>query len=207
MGWPFRPMASEPTILEPAAALEPSILVHSILVHWLSLYIGCVVCMIGIVVTRQAYKLSPGFQARLAATGFHQLAMDAPVADKARVMLSILQNAWPATVSEMLMDTDAAHGMIFKSLMVAGCLAALQSDFAALSPAMPLLPTATAAMSVVHLLRKLVLAFAIGFCFSPVTGRDHGVAEMPNPSPNPSTNQNVRPALALALWPSCPLAP
>ena len=80
MGWPFRPMASEPTILEPAAALEPSILVH-----WLSLYIGCVVCMLGIVVTRQAYKLSPGFQARLAATGFHQLAMDAPVADKARV--------------------------------------------------------------------------------------------------------------------------
>ena len=55
----------------------------------------------------QAYKLSPGFQARLAATGFHQLAMDAPVADKARVMLSILQNAWPATVSEMLMDTGA----------------------------------------------------------------------------------------------------
>ena len=107
MGWPFRPMASEPTTLEPAAALEPSILVHSILVHWLSLYIGCVVCMLGIVVTRQAYKLSPGFQARLAATGFHQLAMDAPVADKARVMLSILQNAWPATVSEMLMDTGA----------------------------------------------------------------------------------------------------
>ena len=99
--------------------------------------------------------------------------------------------------------------MIFKSLMVAGCLAALQSDFASLSPAMPQLPTATAAMSVVHLLRKLVLAlatptpnpdpdpdpypdpdpnpnakpdqvlaFAIGFCFSPVTGRDHGVAEM-----------------------------
>ena len=29
-----------------------------------------------------------------------------------------------------------------------------------------------------HLLRKLVLAFAIGFCFSPVTGRDHGVADM-----------------------------
>ena len=49
----------------------------------------------------------PSFQARLAATGFHQLAMDAPVADKARVMLSILQNAWPATVSEMLMDTGA----------------------------------------------------------------------------------------------------
>ena len=73
---------------------------------------------------------------------------------------------------------DAAHGMIFKSLMVAGCLAALQSDFAALSPAMPLLPTATAAMSVVHLLRKLVLAFAIGFCFSPAAGRDHSVGEM-----------------------------
>ena len=68
--------------------------------------------------------------------------------------------------------------MIFKSLMVAGCLAALQSDFAALSPAMPLLPTATAAMSVVHLLRKLVLAFAIGFCFSPAAGRDHSVGEM-----------------------------
>ena len=51
MGWPFRPMASEPTILEPAAALEPSILVH-----WLSLYIGCVVCMLGIVVTRQARR-------------------------------------------------------------------------------------------------------------------------------------------------------
>ena len=116
MGWPwlalpFRPMASEPTILEPASAVEPSILVH-----WLSLYIGCVVCMLGIVLTRQAYKLSPEFQARLAATGFHQLAMDAPVADKARVMLSILQNAWPATVSEMLMDTDAAHGMKSSSL-------------------------------------------------------------------------------------------
>ena len=35
--------------------------------------------------------------------------MDAPVADKARVMLSILQNAWPATVSEMLMDTGARY--------------------------------------------------------------------------------------------------
>ena len=102
MRWPFRPMASEPTILEPAAAVEPSILVH-----WLSLYIGCAVCMVGIILTRQAYKLSPEFQARLAATGFHQLAMDAPVADKARVMLAILQNAWPATVSEMLMDSEA----------------------------------------------------------------------------------------------------
>ena len=59
MRWPFRPMASEPTILEPAAAVEPSILVH-----WLSLYIGCVVCMVGIILTRQAYKLSPDFQAR-----------------------------------------------------------------------------------------------------------------------------------------------
>ena len=102
MRWPFPPIASEPTILEPAAAVEPSILVH-----WLSLYIGCAVCMVGIILTRQAYKLSPEFQARLAATGFHQLAMDAPVADKARVMLSILQNAWPATVSEMLMDSEA----------------------------------------------------------------------------------------------------
>ena len=75
------------------------------LVDWLSLYIGCLVCMVGLVVTRQAYKLSPGFQARLTATGFHQLTMDSPTSDKARVMLSILQNAWPATVSEMLMDT------------------------------------------------------------------------------------------------------
>ena len=102
MRWPFPPIASEPTILEPAAAVEPSILVH-----WLSLYIGCAVCMVGIILTRQAYKLSPDFQARLAATGFHQLAMDAPVAEKARVMLAILQTAWPATVSEMLMDSEA----------------------------------------------------------------------------------------------------
>ena len=73
--------------------------------------------------------------------------------------------------------------MIFKSLMVAGCLAALQSDFASLSPAMPQLPTATAVMSVVHLLRKLVLALT-----TPTPDPDPGPDPDPDPNPNPNPN-------------------
>ena len=80
--------------------------------------------------------------------------------------------------------------MIFKSLMVAGCLAALQSDFASLSPAMPQLPTATAAMSVVHLLRKLVLALA-----TPTPNPDPGPNPGPGPDPNPGPNPDPGPDL------------
>ena len=74
-------------------------------------------------------------------------------------------------------DTEAAHGMVFRSLMVAGCLAGMQCDFAALTPLAPadVPPAATYAIACVHLLRKLVLATAVGFCFAPATGRDHGV--------------------------------
>ena len=167
--------AAEPPLPPQAAPPPPSVSVHV-----LSLYIGSCVCLLGLVLTRQAYKLSPGFRAQLAATGFHTLAADAPAAVKAQVMLSALQDAWPATVSEMLQDTDAAHGMIFRSLMVTGCLAALQADFSALTPAVPWeLPAAAAiAVDAVHLLRRLVLAAAVGFCFAPASGRDHGVAAL-----------------------------
>eukprot|EP00966_Prymnesium_polylepis_P005491 125808-Prymnesium_polylepis.1 len=61
--------------------------------------------------------------------------------------------------------------------MVAGCLAGMQCDFASLTPLAPsdVPAAATYAIACVHLLRKLVLATAVGFCFAPATGRDHGV--------------------------------
>ena len=148
-----------------------------VLDDWLSLYIGTIVCLCALILTRHSYKLSPGFRARLATTGFFELPLDAPASEKADVMLRMLQDAWPATVSEMLQDTEAAHGMVFRSLMIAGCLAALQCDFAALSPAAP--PStpegALTTMAIAHLLRRLVLAGAVGFCFAPTTGRDQDV--------------------------------
>ena len=134
----------------------------------LSLYLGTGVCLIALILTRQAYKLSPGFRSRLAATGFHQLALDAPLPAKASTMLAVFRDVWPATVSEMLQDTDAAHGMVFRSLMVAGCLAGMQCDFAALTPASSDMPPVMGyVIAVVHLLRRLVLATAVGFCFAP----------------------------------------
>ena len=152
-----------------------------VLISWFCLYVGALVCLAALVMTRQAYKLSAGYQTRLAATGFHQLSMDAVPAEKARIALAVLQDSWPATVSEMLQDTEAAHGMLFRSLMVVGCLVAMQTDFAALVPrAMPATMTSTvmaSAITVLHLLRRLVFAAAIGFCFAPSTGRDHSVAE------------------------------
>merc|ERR1740123_943574 len=99
--------------------------------------------------------------------------MDATSREKAGVMATVLSDAWPATVSEMLQDTEAAHGMVFRSLMVTGCLIAMQADFAALSPALPGMPTLTIVVSVVHLLRRLVLAAALGFTFAPARGSDH----------------------------------
>ncbi|KAL1498730.1 hypothetical protein AB1Y20_014040 [Prymnesium parvum] len=149
----------------------------AILLNALSLYFGTGVCLLALVLTRQAYKLSPGYRTRLGATGFHELPLDAPAPKKAGVMLAVLRDAWPATVSEMLMDTEAAHGMVFRSLMVAGCLACMQCDFASLAPpAAAEVPRAVgAAIGLVHLLRRLILSTAVGFCFAPVTGRDHGV--------------------------------
>ena len=164
-----------PPLSPPPAA--PIVAIPALL-HWMALYIGTSICLVALVITRQAYKLSPGFRARLAKTGFHQLAADAPAIEKAAVMSSVLNEAWPATVSEMLQDTEAAHGMIFRSLMVAGCLSALQADFSALTPAAPSGSVVSTALDVVHLLRKLSLCAAVGFCFAPATGHDHSVASL-----------------------------
>lgn len=92
-------------------------------------------------------------------------------------MLRVFTDAWPATVSEMLEDTEAAHGMVFRSLMVTGSLIGMRTDFSALSPP----PSSTAGplegflVGLVHLFRSLVLAGAVGFCFAPSAGNDHTV--------------------------------
>jgi hypothetical protein len=93
-------------------------------------------------------------------------------------MMSVFKDAWPATVSEMLEDTEAAHGMVFRSLMVTGGLMAMQADFSKLSPEPPPDNSAVLSFSIglVHLFRRLVLAGAVGFCFAPTVGNDHTVA-------------------------------
>ena len=92
-------------------------------------------------------------------------------------MLRIFTEAWPATVSEMLEDTEAAHGMVFRSLMVTGSLIGMRTDFSALSP-LPSPgqgPMEAFFVGLVHLFRSLVLAGAVGFCFAPSSGNDHTV--------------------------------
>lgn len=145
--------------------------------NWLYLYLGSLICLIGLVVTRHTYKLSPGFRSRLDATNFFKLDLDAPEKEKASVMLKVLSTCWPSTVSEMLQDTEAAHGMVFRSLMITGCLIAAMTNLAALSPDMPGIPAFVAvAIGVVHVLRRIVFLMAVGFCFAPTTGPDSSVA-------------------------------
>ena len=147
-----------------SAALAPPPVDDGVLINAIILYIGTIVCLTALVLTRQAYKLSPGFRTRLAATGFHALPEGSTSTAQAAVMSAIFREAWPATVSEMLQDTGAAHGMVFLSLMVAGCLACLQCDFAALAPVPLGLPAPIIyGIRVVHLLRRLIFCFAIGF--------------------------------------------
>ena len=96
-------------------------------------------------------------------------------------MIQVFTNAWPATVSEMLQDTEAAHGMVFRSLVVTGGLIAMQTDFSTLSPAKDGTDVSAGvlfAIGVVHLFRRLVLAGAVGFLFAPATGNDHGVSHL-----------------------------
>ena len=75
---------------------------------------------------------------------------------------------------------EAAHGMVFRSLMVMGCLCSLCCDFASLSPApsRDVGDTLACLVGCVHVMRKLMMAAAVGFCFAPATGRDHGVAKL-----------------------------
>jgi len=94
-------------------------------------------------------------------------------------MRSIFQKAWPATVSEMLEDTETAHGMVFRSLMISGCLIMMQTDFSGLTPSFDdASSTTTTLIGIVHLLRKHVFALSVGFCFAPAKGLDHDVAKL-----------------------------
>mmetsp|Transcript_23799 Transcript_23799/g.29255 ORF Transcript_23799/g.29255 Transcript_23799/m.29255 type:complete len:493 (+) Transcript_23799:89-1567(+) len=151
----------------------------------MSLYLGSTICLLALVLTRQTYKLSAGFRNKLVTkTKYHETSLDSPPSLKASVMLSVFQNAWPATVSEMLQDTETAHGMVFRSLMIAGCLIIMQTDFSGLTPSPHSndnksdAPMIVAMMGIVHLLRKHAIALAIGFCFAPAKGIDHDVSEL-----------------------------
>ncbi|GMI48013.1 hypothetical protein TrCOL_g5703 [Triparma columacea] len=92
-------------------------------------------------------------------------------------MLLIFSDCFPSTVSELIQDTEAAHGMVFRSLMVMGGLCGLMTDFSQLSPSPAREITTTTAYLVgaLHVLRRLMMAAAVGFCFAPASGRDHGV--------------------------------
>ncbi len=139
---------------------------------WVPLYMGSCICFVAIVLTRQMYKLSPKFRARLRATSFHSTPLDAPLTERAAVALDALA-CWPATVSEMVADTEAAHGMVFRALMVTGGLAAMQTDFAVLSA--PASGHAVLALGVLHQVRRSMFASIVGFCFAPASGEDHGI--------------------------------
>jgi hypothetical protein len=67
--------------------------------------------------------------------------------------------------------------MVFRSLMVMGGLCGLMTDFSQLSPTPSRQITTTTAYLVgaLHVLRRLMMAAAVGFCFAPASGRDHGV--------------------------------
>jgi hypothetical protein len=103
--------------------------------------------------------------------------MQSPRCEKAKVMLLIFSDCFPSTVSELIQDTEAAHGMVFRSLMVMGGLCGLMTDFSQLSPSPAREITTTTAYLVgaLHVLRRLMMAAAVGFCFAPASGRDHGV--------------------------------
>jgi hypothetical protein len=130
--------------------------------------------------TRHTYKLSEGVRRRVGLTGFSKVNTDADPKVKADVMLAVFRDCWPSTVSEMIEDTEAAHGMVFRSLMVMGGLCGLCCDFSSLSP----VPSRDINANVeylagcLHVMRKLMMAAAVGFCFAPATGRDHGVAKL-----------------------------
>jgi len=143
--------------------------------EWIPLYFGACICFVGIVLTRQMFKLSPKFRVRLRATRFHTLPLDAPVAEKAAVALDALA-CWPMTVSEMVAETEAAHGMVFRALMVTGGLAAMQTDLALLSA--PASGYALMTIGIVNQLRRVTLASIVGFTFAPSAGEDHGVGVM-----------------------------
>lgn len=162
---------------------------------WFYLYVGSLICLIGIVVTRHTYKLSPGFRSRLDATRFYKLDLNASEKEMASVMVTVLSDCWPSTVSEMLQDTGSAHGMVFRSLMITGCLIAATGNLAALSPNMPEVPAAVAmSMGVMHVLRRIVLVMAVGFCFAPTVGPDSSVGVIRDTlaSQRPSAPDSVR---------------
>eukprot|EP00927_Polykrikos_kofoidii_P019103 TRINITY_DN18903_c0_g1_i1.p1 TRINITY_DN18903_c0_g1~~TRINITY_DN18903_c0_g1_i1.p1 ORF type:complete len:451 (+),score=69.40 TRINITY_DN18903_c0_g1_i1:128-1480(+) len=168
---------------------------QSLRLDWLCVYIGSSVCLIGLLLTRQAYKLSEGFRARVAATGIHNVPDDAPSSKKASAVLAVFCDAWPASVSELLQDTEAAHGMVFRSLMVGGSLIITQADIGALSPVAPEMSrVAMYTINVVHLLRRLVFAAAIGFCFAPSTGRDFCISEVRETTTKTADGKAVRSA-------------
>ena len=109
-------------------------------------------------------------------------------------MMKIFRDAWPATVSEMLQDTSTAHGMVFQSLMVTGGLIGMNCNFAALSPqfaSKPEHPFVVFAIGLVHLLRRLLLAGAVGFCFAPARGKDHSVKSLRDQRANSSSELSV----------------
>ena len=64
-----------------------------LVVDWLSLYIGTLICLCALIVTRHSYKLSRGFRSRLTATGFYKLPLDATSPEKAAMMLAVLRDA------------------------------------------------------------------------------------------------------------------
>ena len=99
---------------------------------WIPLYLGAYVCFIAIWLTRHVFKISRKFRARVRSTRFHTLEQNASTAEKAAVALEVIA-CWPATVSEMVAETETAHGMVFRALMVTGALAAMHTDLSALS--------------------------------------------------------------------------
>ncbi|GMH74091.1 hypothetical protein TrST_g7594 [Triparma strigata] len=166
--------------------------------NWIILFTGATICWSALNLTRHTYKLSAGFRKAVSSTGFDSLRTDAAVSEKAAVMLNVFSTAWPATVSEMLQDTDAAHSMVFRSLMVTGGLIGMQTDFSKLSPPSPDSGAALAFLiGMVHLFRRLVLAGAVGFCFAPAAGADHSVAGLRETMGDPGTGNRLQPSRRL----------
>ena len=72
---------------------------------WVPLYGGSWLCFSAIMLTRQMYKLSPGFRKRLRNTRFFEVnTAEASEAEMASVMLDAFR-CYPATVSEMVEDS------------------------------------------------------------------------------------------------------
>mmetsp|Transcript_36246 Transcript_36246/g.111150 ORF Transcript_36246/g.111150 Transcript_36246/m.111150 type:complete len:485 (+) Transcript_36246:550-2004(+) len=143
---------------------------------WVPLYGGSWLCFSAIMLTRQMYKLSPGFRKRLRNTRFFEVnTAEASEAEMASVMLDAFR-CYPATVSEMVEDSASAHGMVFRALMVTGGLAATGTRLGQLSA--PASGGFALLLGTVHALRTFSICSVVGFSFAPSGGPDYDVSQL-----------------------------